>query len=296
MEEQIRLLTIMDSYSLQPIAMIHGETGKEDNALIHKNHLSSVNESKPEVLATPAKKRSRDDPQVSKIMEATLYSALISGPFSKRLLSQSYQEIKEEMAGFLNEEWSLCPQMRYACSRLLADSILLDLTSGQAVLVNCVEIYGRRRTLDSHRENTKVKMGMPSTSSLPPSNSRYPAVWPVSIRDTDSNKLMIGTKTFNVLVTSSLRLDCSMDPEIGLNTSNFNLDTEAKSLGTKIFIKKTAWIAAKALADQPATNRLARHDVLSQLRQLRTKFHHSSTYLCCRASNEDTDDLMAKLW
>lgn len=55
MEEQIRLLTIMDSYSLQPIAMIHGETNKEDNALIHKNHLSSVNESKPEVLATPPK-------------------------------------------------------------------------------------------------------------------------------------------------------------------------------------------------------------------------------------------------
>lgn len=249
MEEQIRLLTIMDYYSLQPIAMIHGETDKEDN------------ESKPEVLATPPRKRSRDDSQVPTIMEATLYSALISGPFNKRLLSQSYQEIKEEMAGFLNEDWSLCPQMRYACSRLLVGSILLDTTSGRALLVNCVEIYGRRRTLDSHRENSKVKMGMPSTSLLPPSNSRYPAVWPVSIRDTDGNKLIIGTKTFDVLVTSSLRLDCSMDPEIGPNTSNFNLDTEAKSLGTKIYIKKTAWIAAKSSADQPVTNRLTRHDV-----------------------------------
>lgn len=137
-------------------------------------------------------------------------------------------------------------------------------------------------------------MGIPSTSSLPPSNSRYPAVWPVSIPDTDGHKLIIGTKTFDVLVTSSLRLDRSMDPEIGPNTSNFNLDTEAKSLGTKIFIKKTAWTAAKILADQPVTNRLTRYDVLSQLRQLRSKFHHSSTYLCCRASNEETDDLTAK--
>ncbi|KAL7309743.1 hypothetical protein PS15m_010588 [Mucor circinelloides] len=28
----------MDSYSLQPAAMIHGETDKEDNVLIHKNY------------------------------------------------------------------------------------------------------------------------------------------------------------------------------------------------------------------------------------------------------------------
>lgn len=140
MEEQIRLLTIMDSYSLQPIAMIHADTDKEDNALIHKNHLTSVNESKPEVLAAPPRKRIRDDSQVATIMEASLHSALISWPFSKRLLTESYQEIKEEIAGFLNEDWSLCPQMRYACSRLLAGSILLDTTSGRAVLVNCVEI------------------------------------------------------------------------------------------------------------------------------------------------------------
>ncbi|CAO3630206.1 unnamed protein product [Mucor hiemalis] len=116
LEEQMRLLTIMDSYSLQPISMIHADTEKEDNALIHKNHSSSVNESKPKVIATPPRKQIQDDPEVATIMEASLYSALTSGPFGKRLLTESYQEVTGEIAGFLIEDWSLCPQMRYACS------------------------------------------------------------------------------------------------------------------------------------------------------------------------------------
>ncbi|EIE91324.1 hypothetical protein RO3G_16035 [Rhizopus delemar RA 99-880] len=59
--------------------------------------------------------------------------------------------MNHNLCTFLNQDWPEYPQMRYACSRFLAGMIMLDTSSGKTIVVNCVEVYGRRRTVDSHR-------------------------------------------------------------------------------------------------------------------------------------------------
>lgn len=39
---------------------------------------------------------------------------------------------------------------------------------------------------------------------------------------------------------------------------------------------------------------IASYDFVYQLRQLRTRFHHKSTYFMCRAFNEPVDDLSTR--
>ncbi|KAF1801550.1 hypothetical protein FB192DRAFT_1248931, partial [Mucor lusitanicus] len=53
-----------------------------------------------------------------------------------------------DMAMFLNLDWSIHKSMRYAYSRALAGLILSDKSTAKALLVICVEAFGRRRTLD----------------------------------------------------------------------------------------------------------------------------------------------------
>lgn len=53
------------------------------------------------------------------------------------------------------------PQIHYACCRLLTGMILSETSTGKAMIVSSVEIYGRRRSLDAHRESFQVKKRLP---------------------------------------------------------------------------------------------------------------------------------------
>ncbi|PHZ16159.1 uncharacterized protein RHIMIDRAFT_233761 [Rhizopus microsporus ATCC 52813] len=121
----------------------------ECNALTYQDHLQPLHESTITMTATPPKKRKIDPDVITTCMEVFLYSTLICGPYAKRLLNQQYEELDDGMARFLNEDWSMFPQMRYACSRLLAGIILLNTSTGKSVIVNSVEVFGRRRSLDA---------------------------------------------------------------------------------------------------------------------------------------------------
>ncbi|KAI8331752.1 hypothetical protein BC941DRAFT_474791 [Chlamydoabsidia padenii] len=44
------------------------------------------------------------------------------------------------------------------------------------------------------------------TNSYPPETTKYPNIWPSTINDSDGNKLVIGTKAFNILITSGQKL------------------------------------------------------------------------------------------
>ncbi|KAI7900041.1 uncharacterized protein BX663DRAFT_440175 [Cokeromyces recurvatus] len=198
------------------------------------------------------------------------------------------------MANFLNQDWSLFPNLRFVCSRALVGAIILDPSMNKALLVNCIEIYGHRRSIDSHRESFKTSNGHLTPSSLSPNNIRYWNVFPTTLSTVDGLKLVIGTKIFNALVTSSLLLDTSAEPEIGPNTTSILLDTIEKSKNARIFIKKTAWDAAIKLSKAERICSITPYDVVYQLRQLRTRFHHLSTYLMCRAFNDDVDDIRSR--
>ncbi|ORZ22087.1 hypothetical protein BCR42DRAFT_487688 [Absidia repens] len=236
-EEQQRMISILNAYQLRPISLIN-KHNVETNALTHTHHPATC--SAEEMQVSPID--SSLLPVLS--LEASLYCALCSGPFSKHFLGDSYVEINNETADFLNMDWSLYPQMRFATT----------------LVVNTVEVYGRQRTIDSHRECFKEFKNKCPTSSLPPPTSRYPSVWPTSLDDDDGRKLVIGTKVFNALVTSCLRLDTDLPPEVGPGTCQFILGDYQQSKSTRLFIKETAWKAATTMAKTKSTTRISAKD------------------------------------
>lgn len=114
----------------------------------------------------------------------------------------------------LNEDWTFLPQLRFACAQLLAGAIIMN-KNNEAVLVNTVEIYGRQRSLDVHRENFVNKKGKSASSSLPPVTTKYHYTWPTTMKDNEGDKLVVGTKTLNALITSSLRIDSIHEASVG---------------------------------------------------------------------------------
>lgn len=115
----------------------------ERNALTHQDYLQSLHELTTTVRATLPKKRKTKPDAITTSIEVYLCSTLICSPYAKRLLNQQYEELDDEMATFLNEDWSIFSQMHYACSRLLAGIILLDTSAGKSVIVNSIEAFGR---------------------------------------------------------------------------------------------------------------------------------------------------------
>ncbi|KAF9922698.1 hypothetical protein BGZ65_009399, partial [Modicella reniformis] len=159
--------------------------------------------------------------------------------------------------------------------------------NGQAIVINTVEVYGRLKTLDAHREQSVVRKGIPVASSLPPPfRTPYKNVWPLTIHSQEGDRLVIGTLSFNALVTSSLRLDTKMDASVGEHTLPFLLSDPAHSLRTRIFLDYDSVETGLRLAASPDATCVSNSDKVCQLRQTKTKFHDLSTYYLCRASSQ----------
>lgn len=131
-------------------------------------------------------------------------------------------------------------------------------------------------------------------SSLPPQNSEYQNVHVTCMNDQDGVKLVIGTKAFNGLITSSLRIDSIVKPDIGPSTTHFTVYPSSSAKNTRIFLSRKSLEEAKRLARDTKAIRIKPYDILSQLRQVRTQFDNLSTYLCCRASSPQTDDMSCR--
>ncbi|RCH81480.1 hypothetical protein CU097_001924, partial [Rhizopus azygosporus] len=69
---------------------------------------------------------------------------------------------------------------------------------------------------------------------------------------------------------------------------------KSMSKNATIFIKESAWKEAAEIAQNNNAASITPYDLIYQLRPLRTRFHHRSTYFLCRASNEAVDDLAAR--
>jgi hypothetical protein len=114
-----------------------------------------------------------------------------------------------------------------AVSRLLAGAVLID--GNQVLLLDGVGTYSRYPSIDDHYE----KVQPTQESLIPDFTSQYPNMLKIAkIYVDNSEKLVIGTKTFNILTISSIRIDDSkIVPEIGSLTKQFTL-----SKGTRIFL------------------------------------------------------------
>jgi len=109
-------------------------------------------------------------------------------------------------------------------------------------------------------------------------------------QDDNTTKLKIGASSFNLLVTSSTRLDkqtiTNATVEMGPNTSNFVPLPE-----TKIYLDAERLKMGKIMLEDDTITCIDQSYIFFQLRQLRSKFYCLSTYSLCRAFSSIISDI-----
>ncbi|KAF9079686.1 hypothetical protein BGX23_003432, partial [Mortierella sp. AD031] len=292
--EKRKTLGIVESLGLEPIS-IKDALGIEQNALAHATVISRLPSSSVELRPVAPQKRKLDNdetcPNCSPAPSPGMERLLSSSPYAARLATRSYVELSDEICELLNRDWQFSPHLRYASAVILAGCLLVNSKNGQAVIANTVEAYGRQKTVDIHREPFVVQKGQPATTSLPPSiKTPYKKVWPVTVPTIEGKRLIIGTKSFDALITSSLRLDKVVEPCIGASTPSFVLTDTSHSLATKIFLDTEHLDIGLKMAESKDTWSISSSDLLYQLRQVKTKFFDASTFYLCRASSFFADN------
>ena len=130
------------------------------------------------------------------------------------------------------------------------------------IMVGCAEIYGRTPENDAHHEKFKPTMTQIFPSSMPQPFTRYTNIKIKIIQNDSSSKLVLGSKTMNALITSSIRIDTSLVPILGSSSSNGFEPT----LSTCIFITKQFVMWYQSMAFDAGYKQLYSFDEFSQLR------------------------------
>ncbi|KAG0221238.1 hypothetical protein BGW41_007065, partial [Actinomortierella wolfii] len=214
-----------------------------------------------------------------------LDSVFAFSPYSKVLRTRTFVELSEEICSVLNEDWIFQPQYRYGCAQILAGCILINTTNGNAILANTVEMYGRTIMVDAHCEPFRVRKGVAIPTSIPkPGAGHYKDVRPSTMFSTEGERLVIGTHSFDALITSCVRLDEGGQGSVGASTGIFQLVEENDIKGTRIYLDKESLDLGLDLCRDRRAYRITNAHFHYQLRQLKTKFHDPSSYLLCRAT------------
>lgn len=79
-------------------------------------------------------------------------------------------------------------------------------------------------------------------------------------------------------------MDRNATPDVGSSTMNFS-----PSKSTRIYVLKEQLEQAKEIIDENCAKVNHNFDILSQLRQVRSKFYHKDTYLLLRSSSPYTN-------
>ncbi|CEG67171.1 hypothetical protein RMATCC62417_03638 [Rhizopus microsporus] len=210
-----------------------------------------------------------------------------TSPFYKFISNQSYIELSKDIVETLNNDWTFNPQLRFACSQAFAGAILLE--GFTAIIINCVEPYGRLKKTDAHHER-RLESSMHS-SSYPQTESKYGWISSVIVEEDNVTKLKIGTTSFNLLVTSSIRLDNKPNTQdiiqMGSKTTNF-----VPTVNTSIYLDKKSIELANSLLDNQATVSINQQNRLFQLKQIRSKFDCLSSYTMCRSFSTIATNMM----
>ena len=130
-------------------------------------------------------------------------------PFKKILGKRQYEELSKERIDQLNLNWTRHPEAAQVAGHMLAGAILYNAESGKGILINEVEVYGRKRAYDCHREQVGFVKEVAKETSVPSTvgEDHYENVRPVTTQGKDTaHRLVIGTTTCDVLVTSCVRL------------------------------------------------------------------------------------------
>lgn len=270
---------------LQPIIL--KDTSREEYALLGtKDVADDMRQRKRMKLSTleveEQKKKAVAIGAHQYMTEDDVEGVIINGPYSDILDPLSYKELDADMACGLNMDWFMFDKFKYYCALLLAGAVMIDGKKG--IMINTIEVYGRTPLTDPHHERFLNGKSANATTLPPATNLLYNDVCATVKREDSSRKLIIATKSMNGLVTSSIRIDQEVEPELGSSTMQFT-----PSLTTRIFVLKSQLDAAKKVLTVETVKYLYPQDLLSQLRQVRSKFTKAGGYMPLRASSPMTN-------
>ncbi|KAI9247812.1 hypothetical protein EDC94DRAFT_685195 [Helicostylum pulchrum] len=117
---------------------------------------------------------------------------------------------------------------------------------------------------------------MSALSSLPPVETKYNNTWVTMMENTDGRRLVLGTKTLNALITSSLRIDSIKQASIDGMTSHFELDDSA-ALTTSVYLDNDSPYTVFTLCEAPDSGRDSATKVISKLFNKIANTIHSNT-------------------
>ncbi|EIE90331.1 hypothetical protein RO3G_15042 [Rhizopus delemar RA 99-880] len=181
------------------------------------------------------KKRSKEAYKTILVCEVPLddldlASLIYKSPHRRLLASREYFELDDTVELLLNKDWLHEPQVKFARAQVLAGTVLMNVSNGEAILVNTVEMYGGTKPADIHRE-----LPFSSNMSIFTTKPTYANIWP-HIRSTgDGSKRVIVTQTCTALITSIVCLDQSEEPKMGPSSCHFATSPQH----TKIFIDQS---------------------------------------------------------
>ncbi|KAI7889556.1 uncharacterized protein EV154DRAFT_273824 [Mucor mucedo] len=271
---------IIDKMGLEPFALTfsdHQNNVVEYNALSHSTNIRKMSNNTFECKAIlPEKRKSIEGEGVKANVCSNLASLIHGSPLRNLLMQRTYFQLNDEISSLLNGDWKHEPNLKFACAQVLAGAILLNVSSGVAIMINTIEMYGMTKSVDIHRD---VSASM--DSSLPPISSNYCDVWPCIQNTRDGRKLVIASFSCIGLITSSMRVDILEDPNIGPSSSTITISPET----TKLYIDQESWNKANALALKIEARSIHTSYLIGQMRQLRSQFHHPTSYMLCRASS-----------
>lgn len=279
---------LVQALDLQPttIKLDTGSSLVEFPCMSSSTHINNLISSQPskivEVIPTVEATHDPENQETGNLYDEYLNNCLLHSQSYKKLLNRDYQEITDNQLQLINTDWEASPQIKFAIGKILSESILVE--DKKVLLLNTIELYPRSKLLDTHHEKSIYD------SSIPVIKSRYPNALKISIKHHDNSmKLLIGTNVFNALITSSLRLDIEgAEAEVGASTTNFT-----PSLATKLYIPGVVnKLAMENLKNTTTT--FYNHALISQIRQLRSKFDNPSTYMIARCSSPFTNNLLSQ--
>jgi hypothetical protein len=277
---QQKALFYADQFDRLPIGF--SMDGNEQNALVTRNLYSSLPDQPFIAIINKSNAESDKRPpwEVQRCLTCNppliplIGDILGNSPLSGVLGMRNYKEVSNSTRKRLDLNWLRFPQARQIVSHLLSGAIIYNTKNEYAVLINEVEIYGRSRLIDCHREQTGVVKGIPIATSMPSTSGMdvYKGVHPVTISNKDCKRLVIGMHTCDALVTSCIRLDVHGKGlvSIGGDTHIFEIK-EQDSSRIRIFLDAERIKMSKKMVKK-SVNDITKNMGVEYLRQVRTKF------------------------
>ncbi|KAL4213266.1 hypothetical protein AB4K20DRAFT_1864787 [Rhizopus microsporus] len=155
-------------------------------------------------------------------------------------------------------------QVNFACAQVLAGAVLMNVSNGEATLVNTVKVYGGTKLAGIHRE-------LPLSSSMSTSQLNQ-------CMSTSGHTSEVQETVPKLALSRKLR-----EAKSGAVIMSFcHVTTAYKN------IHRLDQRQKKKIKSNVSTWPIEPFDLIAQARQLRSQFHHPTTYYFCCASSGAT--------